>query len=247
MPIRRSLLIVALLFGAVLMLPAYANANGGISWVHGGGRDLVEPRNPPSGVAYDHAASLFAGTQGNSLFRPYTVRLKAPSAIILGAPPEASQVGRLLDLIASAEAGRDGYDAVVWAARIKPPRRPTDMTVGEIYQWISATPNQHHAIGRYQFIPSTLKRLVRITGAGPDQRFTPAYQDQLAAILLEEAGLSQFEKRDLGRISFMNNLAKIWAGLPNATGRSHYHGIAGNRATLSWGQFEAEMAVIYPL
>jgi hypothetical protein len=44
----------------------------------------------------------------------------------------------------------------------------------------------------------------------------------------------------------MNNLAKIWAGLPNSTGKSHYHGYAGNQATMTWARFDAEMAMIFP-
>jgi muramidase (phage lysozyme) len=119
------------------------------------------------------------------------------------------------------------------------------MTVGEVYDWIKATPRQHHAIGRYQFIPKTLRRLVRITGAGRDQPFTPAYQDQLADILLAEAGIHRYHAREIGRVSFMNNLAKIWAGFPNSSGRSHYHGFAGNKATMTWAQFSQEMAAIY--
>ena len=244
MPIRRSLLVVALLLGAVLVMPGMAHANGGLLWQNGGGRALVEPRAAAPRASYISAPSLFAGHSGNSLFRPVPVRI-VPPAIALS--PNQTAVGRLLDVIGLAEAGRDGYDAVVWAATVKPPRRPTEMTLGEIYQWIAETPQQHHAIGRYQFIPSTLKRLVRITGAGPSQRFTPDYQDQLALILLEEAGLQRFKSRDLGRAAFMNNLAKIWAGLPNTTGRSHYHGIAGNRATMTWDRFNAEMAAIFPL
>lgn len=245
MPIRRSLFVVALLFGAVLLMPAYARATGGLLWDGGTVRALVTPQAPPVHTVSRNVPTLFVGRETNSLFAPYPVRQKAPIAAPLPGPRTSTAL--LLDLIASAEAGRDGYDAVVWAARVKPPKPPTDMTVGEIYQWIAATPNQHHAIGRYQFIPTTLKRLVRITGAGPDQPFTPAYQDRLAHILLQEAGLTQFQAREMGRVTFMNNLAKIWAGLPNASGRSHYHGIAGNRATMTWARFQSEMAVIYPL
>lgn len=244
MPIRRSLMIVAILLGLVLFFPVTANANAGLLWQDGGARALVPPRSETATTVHTSSPSLFADRSGNSMFRPVAAR-SAPAALALSGTQ--TSIGRLLDLIASAEAGRDGYDAVVWAATIKPARRPTDMTVGEIYQWITATPNQHHAIGRYQFIPSTLRRLVQQTGAGADQRFTPAFQDQLAILLLEEAGLKKFQSRDLGRAAFMNNLAKIWAGLPTTTGRSHYHGVAGNRATLTWDHFNAEMAAIFPL
>jgi len=240
MVLRITLVLSLFLVAAVA---ARAEAEGGLLWDRGAQALIVPPvvyASEPPEIDSVNRPTLFAGTSGSSLFAPYPVRHKAPYP-----SPSITPAARILDLIASAEAGRAGYDAVVWAARIKPPKPPTQMTLGEIEQWISATPRQHHAIGRYQFIPSTLRRLVRITGAGPSQRFTPTYQDQLAKILLDEAGMQSYHNRDIGRVTFMNNLAKIWAGLPNSSGRSHYHGYAGNKATITWAQFSAEMAAIY--
>lgn len=145
-------------------------------------------------------------------------------------------------LIQEAESRRDGYDAVQHGARIKPDKRPTQMTLAEIFEWIDATPGQPHAIGRYQFIPKTLRRVVARAGIKPSHRFSPAVQDQLADILLAEAGLNRFLAGALERQAFMNNMAKIWAGLPNSTGRSHYEGYAGNKAAISWDRFDAVMA-----
>lgn len=243
MPIRRCFFVVFFLLTAVLLSPAYAD--GGLLWGATDRQPIVVPRSDPLHTVTANVPSLFIGSSGHSLFAPYPVRAKAPVYI----PPAAgdgSAASRIRDIIASAEAGRAGYDAVVWAARIKPPQPPTAMTVGDIYDWIVATPNQHHAIGRYQFIPSTLRRLVALTGAGRDQLFSPAYQDQLADILLAEAGLEAFHANQIGRAAFMNNLAKIWAGLPNTSGKSHYHGISGNKATMTWATFNAQMAAIYP-
>ncbi|MFK7836732.1 MAG: hypothetical protein AB8B60_10965 [Sulfitobacter sp.] len=149
-------------------------------------------------------------------------------------------------LIEEAESRRDGYDAVQHGARIKPSRRPTHMTLAQIYAWIEATPGQPHAIGRYQFIPATLRRVVRKTGIPLSQRFSPAVQDRLADVLLAEAGLKRFRAGKLSRTGFMNNLAKIWAGLPNSSGKSHYHGYAGNKASMSWARFERVMKRIGP-
>jgi hypothetical protein len=50
----------------------------------------------------------------------------------------------------------------------------------------------------------------------------------------------------MNRHQYMNNLAQIWAGLPTSSGKSHYHGFAGNRATMTWARFDAEMAKIFP-
>ena len=149
-------------------------------------------------------------------------------------------------LIGQAESRRDGYNAVQHGARVKPAKRPTDMTLGEIYQWIKDTPGQPHAIGRYQFIPKTLARVARKIGAGSEQRFSPELQDRLADVLLAEAGLHKFRQGVLSRAAFMNNLAKIWAGLPTPSGKSYYDGYAGNKASMTWARFEAEMARIEP-
>ncbi|MEX5563075.1 hypothetical protein SM764_06605 [Pseudophaeobacter sp. 1A16562] len=183
-------------------------------------------------------ASLFRGRSGNSMFRDLPRR----SSIGIG----GGAASKLMQLIASAEAGKAQYDAVQYAATIRPPKLPTQMTVGEIYKWIDDTPGQQHAIGRYQFIPATLKRLVKHVGASRSDRFSPQLQDRLAHQLLEEAGLSATMAGDMSRHDFMNNLAKIWAGLPTSSGKSYYHGLAGNKAVLSWAKFDKEMAQLFP-
>ena len=182
-----------------------------------------------------------------------TFRLKPPVVSTRGTvrtprylrPAGGSQVSRLRHLIGFAEARRDGHDAVQHGATRKPGKRPTQMTLGEIYAWTAATPGQQHAIGRYQFIPTTLRALARRAGLGSDTIFSADLQDALADLLLEDAGFAAFRNGGLSRRGFMNNLARIWAGLPASTGRSHYHGQAGNRATISWATFDREMAQIF--
>ena len=159
--------------------------------------------------------------------------------------PNSSRLDQLLDLITTAEAGQAGYDAVHMAARIRPPARPTQMTLAEIFAWIEATPGQPHAIGRYQFIPSTLARLTASEGLSEGERFTPALQSRLAKVLIQDAGYRAFEAGQMGRSEMMDRLAAIWAGLPLENGRSVYHGFAGNRATISRAKFVSGMEAIY--
>ncbi|MDO6590869.1 hypothetical protein DS901_10740 [Loktanella sp. D2R18] len=187
-------------------------------------------------------ASLFAGSAGASFFAPFPVvaRHTAPLGI------DASAVQRVRYIIGQAESPFAGYDAVQHGAVIKPPRPPTQMTIGEIFVWIAETPGQPHAIGRYQFIPDTLTRVVEQTGARRTDRFTPQMQDRLADVLLLDAGLPAFLAGDLSQQRFMNNLAGIWAGLPTSSGRSKYHGVAGNRATVTLAYFRSEIAKIAP-
>lgn len=155
-------------------------------------------------------------------------------------------VTHLRYIIGQAESPRAGYDAVQHGARIKPPKPPTQMTLGEVFAWIDATPGQPHAIGRYQFIPDTLRRVVAVVGASPNDRFSPAMQDRLADVLLADAGFDAFLAGYLPQDAFINNLAAIWAGLPTTNGMSRYHGIAGNRATVTLAYFREEIAKIAP-
>ncbi len=178
------------------------------------------------------AASLFRGRASGGLFAPVQI---LPSA-----------AKQLMTLIAGAEAGKAGYDAVQHGARTRPDRLPTEMTIAEIYKWIDDTPGQPHAIGRYQLIPATLRRLVSHQEVPHGKRFSPELQDQLAHQLLEEAGLSDFLSADMPRSDFMLNLAKIWAGLPTSNGKSYYEGYAGNSAVYTWDYFETHFSKIFP-
>jgi hypothetical protein len=165
--------------------------------------------------------------------------LNQPSASFQLSPSNLSVAHKLRDIVANAEAGHAGYDAVQYGARILPPNKPTEMTIGQIFVWIDATPGQPHAIGRYQFIPKTLSRLVSAADLSLKTRFSKKVQDDLADILLSEAGLLEALNGGLDRIKFMRNLAKIWAGLPLPNGKSFYEGYAGNRASVDWAHFDA--------
>lgn len=212
----------------------------------GGVRAELQSLYPRTEAATQTAtrASLFAPNPQMGFFAPLTDRVApvlAPTTGTGNAP-----VDHLLSLIARAEAGSAGYDAVQHGARVRPQKLPTQMTLGEIYQWITDTPGQPHAIGRYQFIPETLLRVAQVRGFGPETQFTAGVQDVLALVLLEDAGLSRFQAGDLGRRRFMHNLARIWAGLPLPNGRSYYEGYAGNSAAMSWAAFDGGMARIWP-
>lgn len=202
------------------------------------------PNNNRPPEDYSRSGSLFIGEKKGSLTAPYP---KRPDTLNIPAPPSpnASIRDMVRHIIASAEAGSAGYDAVVYSATVRPSKQPSLMTLSEIFQWIRATPNQNHAIGRYQFIPSTLKRLVSHEGFNGSTQFSPAVQDQLADQLLEEAGISQVLNGHMTVQSFQNNLAKIWAGLPLENGRSYYQGLAGNKATISRSRFDTAMKQIF--
>ncbi len=209
-------------------------------------RALIQVKQPTLDAGTPrNVASLFTGQQGTSFFAPYPAR-RARTEDRVHFDPNTTQVERIRQLIGHAEAGQQGYDAIQHRATQLPGKRPTEMSIAEIYDWIGKTPGQQHAIGRYQFIPSTLRRLVAELGVDQREVFSPRLQDQLANALLAEAGLIDFSRGELERHQFMNNMAKIWAGLPASTGQSYYHDFAGNRATMTWAHFDTEMAKIFP-
>ncbi|QEP30415.1 glycoside hydrolase family 104 protein [Pukyongiella litopenaei] len=159
--------------------------------------------------------------------------------------PEGSKLDRLYALIALAESPRAGYDAVHGSARRRPPAKPTALTLGQIKRWIRATPGQHHAIGRFQIIPSTLVALQRRLSLPDGTRFDRATQDRMAALLLADAGYDDVIGGRLPLAGFMDRLAHIWAGLPLASGKSAYHGHAGNRATITRAFYARQMRAIF--
>lgn len=240
----------ALLLVCLLSLPAFLRAEtaslaSASGWAARAA--LIAPAD--TGPARAGTASLFVDQQKTGFFAPLAPRPRAGAPRLLG--PHSSglsgdQILALRRIIGYAESRRDGYDAVQHGARIRPSKRPTEMTIAEIDAWIDATPGQPHAIGKYQFIPKTLRRLVRLLDIPATTRFEPRVQDLLADQLLREAGIQRAVRGEIGRHMFMNNLARIWAGLPTSNGRSYYHGYAGNRATKTWASFDAQMREIFP-
>lgn len=209
-------------------------------------------------------ASLEAGSSGSFDFldpQSSKSRIQLPASITKAARQGTPRAGygsarsiklvgrteaeRLKSLIAGAEVGSLGYEAIHTGAKRRPAQRPTQMTLSEVLHWIAATPGQPHAIGRYQFIPATLRGLIKRTGLPLSTQFDAYTQDKLADVLLHDAGFNEFRRGNLTRTRFMNNLARIWAGLPTSTGRSAYHGYAGNYATISWTDYDRHMATIF--
>ncbi|WP_216654676.1 hypothetical protein [Pseudogemmobacter hezensis] len=161
-------------------------------------------------------------------------------------PLAGGDLEKLRALIQHAESRVAGYDAWHESASIPPPKAPSRMTLAEIRAWIAATPGQQHAIGRYQIIPATLERLIRRTGLPAETVFDATIQDALANVLILDAGYSALKDGSLSLDAYMDNLARVWAGFPLESGLSAYHGIAGNRATVSRAFFAEQAALIFP-
>jgi muramidase (phage lysozyme) len=224
----RMAAVIGLLFSGTLAGPAAADLfEDRTPLVNGARQPMFAARKAPR----VQSASLFTGRKDDGLFGAVSRRP------MTGPLTDRSVAARLRDLIALAEAGRAGYDAVQYGARIRPAKPPTRMTLREIEAWTRATPGQPHAIGRYQFIPPTLRRLTAKLDLAPGTRFSPDVQDRLGDLLLAEAGLAEVQRGEITQDAFLLNLSKIWAGLPTSSGRSYYHGVAGNKATMGWERY----------
>ena len=95
---------------------------------------------------------------------------------------------------------------------------------------------QVYAVGRYQFIPSTLRFAVRHSSVDELDMFTPETQDRLMAALIfyKRPAVGAFLRGDHDLIGWaLNELAKEWASIEYRNGRGFYDHIGGNRAHVS--------------
>jgi hypothetical protein len=116
-----------------------------------------------------------------------------------------------------------------------PPKPLTAMTFTEVYAYQKTLIKNSKgklknvdpslgssAVGRWQIIGPTLKRLTKKLGLQDSDKFTKNVQDQMFKILLDEAGQAKFKAGVITGDQFQDNLSKIWASVPNSKGVSTY-------------------------
>lgn len=160
----------------------------------------------------------------------------------------------MLLLIGGVEAA-EGYGSISNSSPIRPAKPVVQMTIQEVLQFQEEMRNSgaaSTAMGRYQFIQSTLAELVVENRVDPLDLFDRRMQDYLARMKMKDCGFYD-ERESVENLG--NCLAKVWAALPVLTGdkkgKSYYEGVAGNRALVDrhtvsavLGQrFETEMVV----
>lgn len=104
----------------------------------------------------------------------------------------------------------------------------SDYTVGEV-QALQRT--SLFAVGRYQFIPSTLAFAVERAGVKASEQFTPEVQDRLlrALIYYKRPEIGGYLRGDHDNLELaLDELAKEWASIAAANGSSYYAGQGGN-------------------
>jgi muramidase (phage lysozyme) len=150
------------------------------------------------------------------------------------APNPFAAVKPLLDLIA---AGEGDYDSV---NRGKAGDTPAGwpglerLTIGAVQKLQSE--GTLFAVGRYQFIPATLRMAVEAAGFRSSDVFSPETQDWLAVALLlggKRPLLRDYlQGKDVSLEAAQEQLALEWASIPMANGKGAYDGdSAGNKAT----------------
>lgn len=129
--------------------------------------------------------------------------------------------------------------------------RFTSMPVADVLAWQKKFVDKgspSSAVGRYQFIDSTLQSLVDQLRIDQQEIFNEALQDKLAVALLERRGLHEYVDQKISREEFAHNLSKEWAALPRVKGdspeRSYYAGDGLNVARLSIDEIYAGISTI---
>lgn len=155
----------------------------------------------------------------------------------------------LLATIAKVES-KDNYNAYFGNAtndRLK----FTAMSVKDVLTWqkeFVAQGNPSSAVGRYQFIDTTLAELIDTLRIDPSTLFDQNLQDTLAITLLEKRGLHEYMQQQITRDQFAHNLSKEWAALPKVIGdnpeQSYYENDGLNSARLSIDEIYTGIATL---
>ena len=137
---------------------------------------------------------------------------------------------QLMDLIGSIEAPL-GYNHIYGSTSIHVPL--TLMTLDEVIRFqrtmTGSWGSPSSACGKFQIIRRTLKGLMRNMGLDGSVLFDGATQDAMAIELMNGRGLRAFKQGRLTAEEFADNLAKEWASLPAANGKSEYAGDGLNK------------------
>lgn len=134
---------------------------------------------------------------------------------------------QVLDLVAAGESNGD-YNAV-YGIRVGSSQQPdfSTMTISEVRQYQRdriSSGQQSSAVGKYQFIQTTLDETTERAGFNPDTTyFTPEVQDQLMTTRLDQRGLSRWKSGRMSDTQFQDSLAKEFASVPVATAQQGAH------------------------
>jgi conjugal transfer mating pair stabilization protein TraG len=173
----------------------------------------------------------------NKLVKSTVTDLKAGTDNIGKLPPLATdsatkgKVGEVLNFIARYES-RGDYNIILGGSRAP----LTNMTISQVFDLQRDMLNkgkESSAVGRYQYIGSTLREMVKGLGIDPDTtKFDEKTQDNIAVTdMRRRCGLDAWLAGKQSDEDFLNRLSRVWASIPNTrTGGSFYAGVGSNKA-----------------
>lgn len=140
------------------------------------------------------------------------------------------KVGSILDFIARYES-RGNYNVILGGETVP---ELTKMTLNQVHEYqrqMVQSGKESSAVGRYQYIRKTLRDTAAQMRLDPNTTiFDQKTQDAIATYTLRSIGLDRWLNGQLSDEDFLNNVAKIWAGIPNTAGISAYQGVGSNKA-----------------
>jgi len=153
-------------------------------------------------------------------------------------PEFHEQIKPLADVIAK---GEGDYNAVNRGYAGDTPQGIEGLTGKEfseftIEQVIAMQRKWLYAVGRYQFIPSTLRFAVETSKIDHKTKFTNETQDILfsALILYKRPSVGAYIRGDHNLLGWaLDDLAKEWASVEYRQGRGYHDHVGGNRAHIT--------------
>ena len=125
------------------------------------------------------------------------------------------------------------------------PQNLTDLTVGEVMrrqELSKSDPNYLFAVGKYQFVDSTLKETVEKLGIDKNAKFTPQLQEKMFADYLIDEKRPAVHNYITGKTGGPQGLHSAQVALsmefasvgdPDKGGRSHYDKVGNNSASIT--------------
>ena len=190
--------------------------------------------------------SLFSA---RSIFAIGAVCLAASFILVAVNEKKSIYTADLLTTIAKVESNNN-YNAYFGNAR-NTQIDFTQMPVKDVLAWqqdFVQQGNPSSAVGRYQFIDSTLRGLIDQLRIDVNTPFNQQLQDTLATALLERRGLRDYVDQKISREEFAHNLSKEWAALPKVIGdnpqQSYYANDGLNAARLSTDEIFSSIGTV---
>jgi hypothetical protein len=196
----------------------------------------------PSSVDYSPAADAMSGSTTTApIISPSSPSTTPSSTTASSTTPTKSS---MLDLIASGESGKAGYDAAnKGKAGDMPNGLPglSNMKVGDVMRL--QQDKKLFAAGRYQIIPDTLAGLISgkygNTGVTINDTFNAETQDKLGQALIN----ARLKQGGGDPIKTQLALSQEFASIANPyTGKSYYEGKGNNKASISTEQIQASLS-----